>query len=229
MRAVMATFAAVCAIAALWPATAAERKPIAEVSVDALIRETQSTVSTPRRLDLAWFVPVEFWQAATSGRSADPVERETLIAAINSYFMIITVQADITPLGSFDFFEMKPQSLYLADPSTTAKLEPLSELPPQMAAVIGVLKPIMSQSLGPMGQNLNYYVYADQDDGARRVSPYEKGAIEVAMIGRDGEARSQHRIELPLDALHVPRLCANGKPAHISWVHCPCDGEKLAE
>jgi len=41
--------------------------------------------------------------------------------------------------------------------------------------------------------------------------------------------RPQHRIELPLDALHMPRLRANGKPANISWTHCAWDGETLAE
>ncbi len=229
MRIVIAIFAAACAMTAAWPAATAERRATSEVSIDALIRETQSPVSTPHRLDLVWYVPVEFWQVAMSGPSVNPAQRDALISAIDSTFIIITVQADVSPLGAFDYFDVKPQAIYRAASGATEALEPLAELPPQMAAMIGVLKPIMSQALGALGQNISYYVYSDQEDGARRVSPYVQGAIEVAMSGRDGVVRSQHRIELPLDTLHMPRLCANGKPAHISWTHCPWDGAKLAE
>jgi len=230
MHIVMAVFAAACAITAAWPAAAAERKKTSDLSVDALISETQSTISTPERLDLVWFVPVEFWQAATNNPSVDAAGRAILIGAIESHFIMITIQADITPLGAFEYFNVKPQALYRAASGTTESLEPLAELPPQMAAMIDVMKPIMSQALGPLGESMVFHVYADRNEnGTRRVSPYENGVIEAALSGRDGVARSQHRIELPLDTLHIPRLCANGKPAHISWTHCPWDGTKLPE
>jgi hypothetical protein len=37
------------------------------------------------------------------------------------------------------------------------------------------------------------------------------------------------KIEMPIDALFVQRMCPNGKPAHVSWVVCPWDGGKLPD
>lgn len=230
MRIVIAVIATLCGLAAAEPGATADRKTVAEVSVDALIKETQSPISTHDSLDLVWYVPIEFWQAATYSPSADSSKRDSLMASLEPYFMIITVQADISPVGAFDYFEMKPQSLYRPSSGTTETLEPVTKLSKDMEMVILLMKPILSQALGSLGQSINYYVFADRrEDGSRRISPYDPGVIEVAMSGRDSKIRSQHRIELPLDALHVPRLCANGKPAHVSWTHCPWDGAKLPE
>lgn len=230
MRIFMAAVATLLGLAVAWPGYCVERKTIAEVSIDALIRETQSPISTPNHLDLVWFVPIEFWQVATYNPAASAEKRDSLMSSMEPYFMIITIQADISPVGVFNFFATKPGAVYRSAAGAADPLEPITELPKDIEMVILLMKPVLAQALGSLGQNINYYVYPDRrPDGGRRVSPYEAGAIEVAMQGRDQQVRSQHRIELPLDTLHVPRTCANGKPVHVSWTHCPWDGTRLPD
>jgi hypothetical protein len=43
----------------------------------------------------------------------------------------------------------------------------------------------------------------------------------------NADAVHMAELELPLDSLFVPRLCPNGKPAHVSWDYCPWSGKKL--
>lgn len=230
MRIFIAAAATVLGLAVAWPGFSVERKTTAQVSIDALIKETQSPISTPNHLDLVWFVPIEFWQVATYNPAASAEQRDSLMSSMESYFMIITVQADVSPVGVFDFFDTKPEAVYRSAAGTSDSLEPVTDLPKDMQMVILRMKPVLAQALGSLGQSINYYVYSDRKtDGSRRVSPYEAGAIEVAMHGRDNQARSQHRIALPLDTLHVPRTCANGRPAHVSWTHCPWDGTPLPD
>ena len=35
------------------------------------------------------------------------------------------------------------------------------------------------------------------------------------------------RVELPINALFVPRLCSDGREAHVTWNYCPWTGERL--
>jgi hypothetical protein len=58
-------------------------------------------------------------------------------------------------------------------------------------------------------------------------SPFDAGAVIVKFGGRAKRQDISLTIERPIDALLVPRLCANGKPAHVSWTYCPWDGKKL--
>lgn len=230
MRNLMVAVAAVLGLAVAWPGFSVERKTIAQVSIDALIKETQSPISTSDHLDLVWFVPIEFWQVATYDPTANADKRDSLMSSMEPYFMIITIQADISPVGVFNFFDSKPQAVYRSAAGTADPLEPITDLPKDIQMVILLMKPILAQALGSLGQSINYYVYTDRKpDGSRRVSPYDAGVIEVAMQGRDQQVRSQHRIEMPLDTLHVPRTCANGRPAHVSWTHCPWDGTRLPD
>jgi hypothetical protein len=81
--------------------------------------------------------------------------------------------------------------------------------------------------MGRLGENLNFFVYEDQNKDGRVISPYSPGALKVTLAHKDGAALDPFVFELPLDSLYVPRHCPNGKPAHVSWVVCPWDGTKL--
>jgi hypothetical protein len=65
------------------------------------------------------------------------------------------------------------------------------------------------------------------EEGVTPISPYEAGTLRFTM-GASGDLTAiEGGIETPMNALFVPRLCPNGRPAHVSWKVCPWDGTAL--
>ena len=58
---------------------------------------------------------------------------------------------------------------------------------------------------------------------------YDNSRLRVKLLNSDGEVRNNMSIDMPLNELFIPRLCNNGKPAHVSWHYCPWGGERLPE
>jgi hypothetical protein len=59
------------------------------------------------------------------------------------------------------------------------------------------------------------------------VSPLAAGELRIEVAGFQGGRSGAGRIETPLNALFVPRLCPGGRPADIRWKVCPWDGTPL--
>ncbi|MBW4643856.1 MAG: hypothetical protein KME23_12850 [Goleter apudmare HA4340-LM2] len=57
-------------------------------------------------------------------------------------------------------------------------------------------------------------------------SPYKSGKLNISFNGK-GNQQIGSVVNLPLNSLFIPRLCPNGKPAHVSWKYCPWDGTPL--
>ncbi|MDH5618858.1 MAG: hypothetical protein OEZ11_09465, partial [Gammaproteobacteria bacterium] len=98
---------------------------------------------------------------------------------------------------------------------------------PDLRIMLDQMRPILAQAMGSLGQNFYFFPLPDVDKkGNRMVSPYEKGVLRVQLMNND--VPSSVELDLPLDSLFVPRLCPNGKPAHVSWNFCPWSGKKLS-
>ncbi len=99
---------------------------------------------------------------------------------------------------------------------------------PDMQLLLDMMKPMLAQAMGNLGENFYFFPLPAFDNEDNRVlSPYENGKLRVTL--QRGEETVVLEIELPIDALFVPRICPNGKPAHVSWVYCPWSGEKLEQ
>ena len=226
------TFGAlVLAISCCALAGAFEKKQPKDVDVSAMTNETQRT-SYAGGVHLAWWIPPEYWEASLSrdGNVTDAARKQVL-DTLRGYSMIAVVQAEVGALGNFTFYErdaiVKGMKLELSDGKTWTPIAPLPEVPERLVPLLKVLGPILSSAMGPMGQNMNFFVLDDQKKGGRLISPYETGALRISLSDNKGARLDPFLIEFPLDSLYVPRRCPNGKPAHVSWVVCPWDGSKL--
>jgi hypothetical protein len=83
--------------------------------------------------------------------------------------------------------------------------------------------------MGNLGRNLHFFVFQDEEKDSRIFSPFDSGAVVVKLSGRENRQDISLSIDRPIDSLLVPRLCANGKPAHVTWKFCPWDGKKLPD
>jgi hypothetical protein len=214
-------------------AGAFEKKQPKDVDISAMTNETQRT-SYAGGVHLAWWIPPEYWEASLS-RDANVTDtaRKQVLDTLRGYSMLAVVQAEVGALGNFTFYErdavLKGLKLELSDGKDWASLVPLAEVPQKLAPLLKVLGPILSSAMGPMGQNMNFFVLDDQKKGGRLISPYEPGMLRITLTDNKGVKLEPLLIEFPLDSLYVPRRCPNGKPAHVSWMVCPWDGSKLPQ
>ena len=222
-------------IAILWSLmlalpVSAQVVPINELSTDELSEETQQV--PPNTPDdyyaLTWWLPYEWWATLMEEDS------EEMLAQLKPYTVIAMVEADIGPLGSFTYYSERDVAKTLAvsfvDPDgNRTPLEIVDDVPSDLALLIAMMKPVISAAMGNMGESLHFFVLDDQTSmGSRIADPYGNGSLEVSFVDHKDRSWST-QTPFPLNSLFIPRMCPNGKPAHVSWSYCPWTGTKLPE
>ena len=218
-------------------AIAAERKPVTEVASESLMNDTTFYPAKSGDFDfaMAFWLPQEIWSnifGKDSGMSEEVVDE--MLGILSDISLLAVAQADITLFGSFDFYTKDEiaQGLevsYTDAEGITRKLVQLESSHPDLEMIIIIFQQVFSGVMGNFGENLHVFVLNDREktDG-RLIDPYLDGSIYLSLTKRDQE-KMESQIELPLNALFIPRKCPNGKDAHISWDYCPWTGVKLEE
>lgn len=218
-------------------AEAAEKRPVEEIDSDSLMLDTQVSPrgAGDNHIALVWWIPNEFWESVFArDETLAEADKKAMFDAISGVTLVAVCQADITPFGAFRFYskrevEAKMSLTYVDAEGKSTPLVPMDKLDPNLEVVLGAFKPILGAAMGNMGQNMHFYVLKDQaNDKSRLVDPYKKGRMDIELSRRDN-VQMQTEIEMPLNALFVPRKCPNGKDAHVSWVFCPWTGERLED
>ena len=216
---------------------AAEIKPLGGIDLSRLTSETQvHKTGTDYGMRLAWWIPVEFWQATLSKNKQVSAESiSEIVTTLSPYFMIAVVESDISPFGAMDFYPrdviLKNMLVDYTDGNGKKRtLRRVEKLDKDVELLQSQITPILSAAMGNMGKNIYFITYADRDRKNRRIiSPYKPGKVHITLTNKKGEQPTTFLIETPLDSLFIPRTCANGKPAHVSWKYCPWDGSQLPE
>jgi hypothetical protein len=216
---------------------AADKKPIRDVDIDAITDDTQVsfTGAGNEHMALAWWVPIEFWQAILAqDNTISETEKNAMLDAMSGVSLLAVVQADITTLGAFKFYSKenieKEMFISFTDPAgRNQRLRTMQTIDPNLEIVLGVFKPILGAAMGNLGNNMHFYVLNDRPGSSLRlIDPYQKGRISIQISKRGGDLMTA-AIEMPLNSLFVPRKCPNGKDAHISWKYCPWTGKRLED
>jgi hypothetical protein len=213
-------------------AHAIDRKEITDIDLNVLTVEGQVMTGGASDLALVWWIPAEFWEVSMRQESMVPDEQvNQVMGVLKNYSVLAVVQANVSPFGSFQFFEkeqiMKGMNVECGRPDGSVEAISHTEpSDPDLRIMLDQMRPILAQAMGSLGQNFYFFPLPDvDDDGERLLSPYDKGMIRVKLLNADAVHTAE--LELPLDSLFVPRLCPNGKPAHVSWNYCPWSGKKL--
>ncbi|HHP7229277.1 MAG TPA: hypothetical protein ACFCUY_00285 [Xenococcaceae cyanobacterium] len=216
-------------------ASAQEIKKLNEVEIDSLISETQVS-NSDEGITLVWWIPQEFWGVALNQDPSLPAaNRDEMLKTLEPYFMLAVIQGELSSFGGATFYDEATvqQNLtvsYEDETGNTQSFTAIEQIPPDIELLQSTIRPMLSQMMGNMGQNFHFYTFENTNPaGEAQVSPYENGTLQVQLAGVGKVAGSEFEIELPLDALFVPRLCPNGKEAHVSWQFCPWDGTRLSE
>ena len=216
------------------PSQAAERKPVSQIDTDALASETQpDATGGDDCISFVWWIPQEFW-AAVLAKDATITEKDkqSFLGAFKPYSVLAVCQADINAFRMFKYYSeevvRKGMTVFLSDETgKRIKITPLAEIPSDTAVVLGRFKPILKSAMGKLGDNVHFFVLPDKTAAGNRViDPYLSRTLSVQLSKSDQKLITA-QIPLPLDSLFVPRLCPNGRKAHISWRFCPWTGVAL--
>jgi hypothetical protein len=179
--------------------------------------------------NLNWWIPNEFWEASTA---EDGEESTDIFSAFKGYTIVAVVAANISSLGVFNYYSEDEITTHINVKYTDAggksrTMQIVKEPPTEVQMILGMMKPMLKAAMGAMGEHFHFIVLKDQtESGTRIADPYAEGSLSIGLNDRLDRSWTS-AVDTPLNSLYVPRLCPNGKPAHISWKYCPWTGKKL--
>ena len=189
-----------------------------------LVYDLQKWKKDGKQMKLVWWIPTVYWQIAleqSPGVSQSQID--DIVAAVEQYTFIAAIDGRIGPYG-LNYEDNI--ALNIID-NKGEKINPLSvdAMSSQTKTVLSVLKPVLSNTIGQMGQNMQFFVFDCCDaEGKLLGNPTEEGLFKVVNNGDLFEWR------LPLGSLTPKKTCpVDGEKLNGSWVYCPWHGEKLVK
>lgn len=200
-----------------------------ETKADAIIKETQQTVGGKDTTGLVWWLPVEFWeQSAIEGGTAPPQARANF-APLRDYIMIIVAVGKVG-LGNINWRSEKEirAGTSLRD-SSGQPYGPLEQISGDAQGISSVIRPVLSNILGPMGQNLQILFFpARTKSGNPIADPMRAGTFSVVLSNLTAQKETEFSWHLPLTSFSPPKFCPVGKErVEANWKFCPWHGVPL--
>jgi hypothetical protein len=201
----------------------AQRKPIERVVLDNLISETQFSNDKSEGLELVWYIPTEFWEVSFSREKYNnPEETKMIIDMLKDYTIVIAIKGKFGMLGGITYTPREEILNNLIVSYNGSKLKHLKqdELEPDLQNFITMLRPMLKNMMGKMGENMQVFVY--KNDKKRPIDVWNKGSIEFKLFDFSPE------LNLPLGSLLEEKLCPEDqKMFNGKWSYCPFHGKEL--
>jgi len=197
------------------------------VDLSALTRETQQTIHKEHNMTIVWWVPEDFWQAAMAA-SGDVTQKQIdkVIKVVHPYTLVAVVEGEFGPFGGVSYKSEKVirDQLTILDAKGNAyKPMDVSEASPDLQNLLASMKPMLSNMLGPMGKNFNFYVFPGMTKDKKLIA---NAKAESNFTVQNGEEAFKWR--LPLGSLLPPKTCAKcGEKLNGAFKFCPYDGTAL--
>jgi hypothetical protein len=196
--------------------------------MNALMNETQWMSQSARDIKLIWWIPLQFWRV--SGASTDPKPTEEQIQqlemVLSPYLLFAAVQGQLGPFGGIEWIpEYRLRSSLVLIDQAGREYRPLTDNTISLDAknLIGFMKPMMSNMVGPMGDNLYFFFFPSLSDEKKQiVDPLMDGFFSTKF----GE--ETHKWRMPLGSLLPPKKCPiDGEKFSGAWKYCPWHGKEL--
>lgn len=214
------------------PATAwAQRVPLApkDIRLDQLARDTQHTDISDDTLELVWLIPQRYWEASAAQQpSLSDEDRKRFLAQLDDYLLLATVRGKVGVAGIDEFAgaDAVRDGLRIVDAAGTshAPLAP-AEVPAPLKNLLSVLRPVMANMIGPMGDNMHFVVFKSRDAKGRPVfDPLSEGRFKVLT------SRHAYPFRTPLGSVLPPRHDgATGESFPGDYHYNPYTGDALQD
>lgn len=194
-------------------------------NVDEVVRDTQRTSIEGDTVSLVWWIPEQFWDESLKGSAAVPQAMRTQITSVMGEYNIVALLRASTAGGGVGDARPKDELLKNTRVEIGGKLvEPLpsEQIAPAALVLLSQLKPMLTQTMGQMGQGMEFLVYPGKADGKLLVDAAQPGALAITFYGK------KYQWRLPLGSLLPPKVDRKtGEDFPGNYQYNPFTGDKL--
>lgn len=213
----------------LLPAQEPAAPSAVETKINAIVKETQQTVGGKDITGFVWWLPAEFWEESAIEQGSAPEQARTSFAALHDYTMVIVAVGKVG-LGNINWRSEKEirAGTTLRD-SDGQVYQPLQEISGDAQGIASIVRPVLSNILGPMGQNLQILFFpAKTKSGKLIADPTQASSFSVVLTNLTTQKESEFSWRPPLTSLSPPKFCPVGKErVEANWKFCPWHGVPL--
>lgn len=197
-------------------------------ALDELVEETQKSSTEADKLNLVWWIPVDFWRLSLAeDKTITKEQTEEFVRALSPYVIVAIVDGKIGTLGGMTYkSEAELRLITKLVDQEGASYAPLAtdRVDATANTLLGVMKPILANMLGPMGTNMHFFVFPGTNKSAKPVADSKSENEFTVKIGT-----ASYKWKLPLASLLPPKFCPiDQEKMKGDWKFCPYHGEKLA-
>ena len=186
MRFSFRSLAVPLALLALLPVTAwAQRAPLPlqDIRLDRLAQDTQRTYLGEDTMELVWVIPPVYWEASAAQQGLTDAARKQFTTQLEDYLLVAMVRGKVGMVGidAFADGDAMFDELRIVDASGNAHapIAP-SRVPTQLKNLLSILRPVMANTLGPMGDNMHFAVFNARDGkGKPLIDPRANSRVQV--------------------------------------------------
>lgn len=204
-----------------------QTKDLKDVSVDALMTETQFSSDNPDKMEMIWYMPSSFWEISMlQDPSMTAEDAMNMVELTKDYELVAVVQGNI---GNFGGITYEPLEKLRSDITVTYAGEKLQLLDkddysPDLSSFLSIMKPMLVNMFGPMGENMHFMVFNSSEDNLLPIDLTSNHDFKIALDGFNAE------LNLPLNSLLKEKKCPVDGAFHSGkWEYCPYHGKKLVK
>jgi hypothetical protein len=200
-----------------------------KVDLPALVQQTQKMSQSADEMTLVWWIPEEFWKAsAAQNPNAGEGQAEDILKVVRPYTVVVVVDGKMGPFGAPAYrSEAEVRAALQIKDGEGTLYRPLGEdkLGGDVKNLMGMMKPVFVNMLGPMGENMHFFLFPAEGKNARKIAEAAKEGKFSVLLGE-----REFKWRLPLDALVPSKTCPTcGEKLSGAFKFCPWDGTKLPE
>ena len=175
------------------------------IDLHAVVQETQQMSQGSGDMTLVWWLPEQFWEASMAQNpDVSRAQVDEFVKTVRPYTMVAVVDGQV---GAFAGVTYKPDSViratvFLRD-AQGGSYPPIAEsaINPDTRNLLQMLKPIIANMLGPMGENMHFLLFPAVDKQGQPIAdPTREGAFQVAVGDKT------FRFRLPLGSVLPPKF-----------------------
>jgi hypothetical protein len=212
-------------------APAVEQAPAPPVGLDpqAIVRETQQVSQTEGAMTLAWWIPIQFWEATLAGKSRVPTANaDAILKALGGYTMLAVMDAKIGALGKMDYTPADALAAEVKIKDAAGNVYtpiPEDQLEGDTRTVLRVMSPILTNMLGALGENVRFFMFPARAKNGQALADATREGLFYVEVGE-----TEFRWRLPLGSVLPAKICPVCKESLSgSYKYCPYDGTKLPD
>jgi len=191
-----------------------------------LLPEVQKNVGRNGRVAFLWWMPAEYFETKQSANNP------AYFAGFRNNTVVAVAFGKVQPFGILDFVSLDTaRSRVTMRDANGTEYKPVENVPEDVRVPLEMMKPVFSASLGKLGENIQFLVFAGRAQNGTRIAD-PRGQREFSMVVKEltGEPETTVIWRLPLSGLFPPKYCPTGKEkVEASWKFCPWHGIPLPE